>query len=258
MFTSFSADSRPFFRNEERLDPSRQYYFMHMEIGYTEYGRPVIPQPEWSGPDNAQALNEIYNRIEPGVVERAVRDVVELMTKNGRNGVFLAFPFFAEKYSEVLKEALSQGHIVGIHMHENWKSLTSKMDLVTLTNYIRSEKKRLEEAIGKEIIIFSYGPGVELNDGLPFPTRPLVYGSLTDEEKFKFFQATADAGFKFSHTVLEYQAFTPPNLVILDNFRRSPAVLIGLPHSYELHSRNEVVWTRDEHVRNLINELGQR
>jgi len=229
-----------------------QYYSMHMEIGYMEYGKAVLPEPEWSGPNNTQALNEIYNKIEPGVVEQAVRNVIELMTRNGRRGVFLAFPFFAEKYSEVLKEALNQGHIVGIHMHENWKALTSKMDLATLTNYIRSEKKRLEEAIGKENIIFSYGPGVELDEGLPFPTRPLVYGSLTDEEKREFFQAIADAGFKFYISALEYQRFAPPNLVILDNFRRSPVVLIGLPHSYELHSRNEVVWTRDKYVRNLI------
>jgi hypothetical protein len=132
------------------------------------------------------------------------------------------------------------------------------MDLAALTNYIRSEKTRLEEAIGKEVVIFSYGPGVELNDGLPFPTRPLVNGSLTEEEKYKFFRATADAGFKFSHTVLEYQPYAPPNLVILDNFRRSPVVLIGLPHSYELHSRNEVVWTQNENVRNRIYELRQR
>jgi len=264
MFSLLILAVHPFFRIERGSGLSGTYFFMHMEIGYTQNGRlpaperRVLPEPEYSGPDNTQALNEVYSKIGPGVVEQAVREIIEIMNENGRKGMFLAFPYFAEKYSGVLKEALSQGHLVGIHMHEKWKALTSNMSLEMLTNYIKSEKTRLEGAIGNEVIIFSYGPGLELDERLAPAGHPLVYGSLTDEEKKKFFQAVADAGFRFVQTALEYQGFIPSNLVILDNFRRTEPIMIGLPHSCELHSRNEVVWRQDYHISNLINQLYQR
>jgi len=239
---------------------SGTYYFMHMEIGYAVPGKfrdesRVLPKPEYSGPNNTRALDEVYRKIKLGVVEQAVREVLDIMNENGKRGMFLAFPYFAEKYSGILKEILNKGHVVGIHMHENWKALASRMSLEQLTNYINSEKARLEKAIENKIIIFSYGPGVELDDIVRPPDHPPSFPSLNDEEKRRFFQAVANAGFKYIQTALEYQRFVPSTLAILDNFRRSRIVIIGLPHTCELVSRDEVVWRQNPNIRNLIEQL---
>jgi hypothetical protein len=97
-----------------------KFFFSHMEVGYTTTrGERIIPSPEWSGPANSRVLDQIESQVSPGVIDRAVSKVLQILEKNKARGMFLAFPYFAEKHREVLRNALLQNHIVGIHMHEN-------------------------------------------------------------------------------------------------------------------------------------------
>jgi len=226
---------------------SGKLFFAHMEVGFTgNRGEHVIPNPEWSGPANIRALDEIDKEILPGVVEQATHKVLKIMEKNRARGMFLAFPYFAEKHRTALKDAVSQNHVVGIHMHENWKALSSNLNAEKLTDYIRSEKARLDNAVGIETSVFSYGPGIQL-DNMWGKENPPNYGSLTDEEKIKMFQSLKNAGFNFVQTAREYKIYLPSDLRMLAEF----AELIGLPHSFEWH-------TQEEELREVIDSISDK
>jgi hypothetical protein len=222
-----------------------KFFFSHMEVGYTTTrGERIIPSPEWSGPANSRVLDQIESQVSPGVIDRAVSKVLQILEKNKARGMFLAFPYFAEKHREVLRNALLQNHIVGIHMHENWKALSTNMSIERLGDYIKSEKIRMDKSIGTDVSIFSYGPGIQF-DNMGGKERPPYYGSLTDDEKRKLFQSVQNAGFKFIQTAKEYQAFLPPELELLT------AELIGLPHSFEWH-------TQKEELREVIDSISDK
>jgi hypothetical protein len=131
-------------------------------------------------------------------------------------------------------------------MHENWKTLSYNNSSEKLTEYIKSEKTRLDKAVGVEVSIFSYGPGIQF-DNMWGKENPPYYGSLTDEEKRKLFQSVKNAGFKFVQTAREYQVFLPPELRILADFTE----LIGLPHSFEWH-------TQKEELREVIDSISDK
>ncbi len=212
-------------------------FFVHMEFGYSLGIKDhIVPDPEWSGPQNTQVLDDIDAQVLPGVVERATMEVLRIMRDCGAKGMLLVFPHFAEKHGGLLEAALSQGHIIGVHMHEDWKDTTSRMTIERLTAYIGSEKARVETAIGSKVSIFSYGPGIQLDDmrGREPPPR---YGSLTDMEKAKSFEAVSKAGFEYIQAPIEYRRFLPSNLKTL----ASCFELVGLPHSYEWHTRDRVI-----------------
>ena len=213
---------------------------IHMEVGYTENGTRVLPEPEWSGANNTEVLEGVDSLIQRGVVKTAMAEVLRILDVYKVKAMFLAFPFFAEEHSEVLKMALAKGHVVGIHMHENWKLLTSELSLEELTSYIQSEKSRVEKAIGKEVVVFSYGPGVQLDD-VGEKEHPPYYGSLSEDEKIKFFQAVADAGFEYIQSIEEYRNLIPTKLKLLDG-------LTGLLHTFEWYSRTSV----DQDIMNII------
>ncbi len=215
---------------------------VHMEVGYTENGTRVLPQPEWSGINNTGVLESIDSQIQRGAVDTAMAEVLRILDVYGVKAMFLAFPYVAEKYSELLKTAIAKGHVVGIHMHENWKLLTSELSLNELTSYIKSEKNRIEKAIRGEIIVFSYGPGVLLDD-VDENEYPPYYGSLTEAEKIKFFQAVANAGFEYIQSAEEYQNLIPTKLKLLGG-------LTGLLHTFEWYSRTSV----DQNVMNNIKQ----
>ena len=218
---------------EEHQSISGKFFFAHMEVGFTtEWGERIIPNPEWSGPANTRALDEVDVKVSLGVIDRTVSKVLQILERNQARGMFLAFPYFAEKHKEVLRNAMSHNHVVGIHMHENWKALSSNNSVEKITEYIKSEKTRLDKVVGVEVSIFSYGPGIQF-DNMWGKENPPYYGSLTDDEKKKLFQSVKNAGFKFIQTAREYQVFLPPELKILT------ADLIGLPHSFEWHTQRE-------------------
>ena len=218
-----------------------------MEVGFSKArGEHIIPNPEWSGRDNIRVLDEIDVQVLPGVIERTMDKVLQILEKNRARGMFLAFPYFAERHGEALRNAGLRGHVVGIHMHENWKVLSSHMSVEELTDYIESEKARLDKAVGIEVSIFSYGPGIQL-DSMWGKENPPSYGSLTNEEKSKLFQSVKNAGFAFVQIAREYQAFLPPELGMLACF----AELIGLPHSFEWY-------TQTEELRDVIDSISDK
>jgi hypothetical protein len=210
---------------------SGKFFFTHMEVGYTtERGDHFIPNPQWSGPANQRTLNQLDAQVAPGVVDRAAIKVIEILTRNGARGLFLVFPYFAEKHSSVIKTALAQNHVVGIHMHENWKAISGNNTAEGMVLYLKSEKKRLETALGTQVAIFSYGPGIQL-DTIGGKERPPDTGAMSDDEKRRLFQAVANAGFTSIQTAREYQEFLPAGLALIT------ADLIGLPHSFEWHDQ---------------------
>jgi hypothetical protein len=224
---------------------------IHMEVGYTENGTRVLPEPEWSGANNTEVLEGVDNQIQRGVMKTAMMEVLRILDVYNVKAMFLVFPYFAEKYSELLDMALAKGHVVGIHMHENWKLLTSEMSLEELTSYIKSEKSRVEKAIGREVVVFSYGPGVQLDDvGEKEP--PPYYGSLTEDEKVKFFQAVANAGFGYIQSIEEYQEYIPTRLKFLVNNK-----LTMLPHTFEWYSRTSVNYNFIDDTRQMVNNYVQ-
>jgi|WetSurMetagenome_2_1015567.scaffolds.fasta_scaffold13914_5 hypothetical protein len=204
-------------------------FFTHMEVGYTtERGDHFIPNPQWSGPSNQRTLDQLDAQVAPGVVDRAASKVVEILTRNGARGLFLVFPYFAEKHSAVLKIAIAQNHVVGIHMHENWKAVSANNTAEGIAIYLKSEKKRLDTNLGTQVTIFSYGPGLQL-DTIGGKERPPDTGAMSDDEKRRLFQAVANAGFTSIQTAREYQEFLPTELGLIT------ADLVGLPHSFEWH-----------------------
>jgi peptidoglycan/xylan/chitin deacetylase (PgdA/CDA1 family) len=224
---------------------SGKLFFTHVEFGYTtDRGERIIPNPEWSGPSNQRTLDEVDRKVERGVVDRAFNKVLDIMERNRARGLFLAFPYFAEKHPDLLKRALAGNHIVSVHMHENWKAITSNNKTEDITTYIKSEKARLEKAIGGTLTIFSYGPGIQF-DTMGGKERPPNYGILTEEEIRKLFQAIGAAGFTFIQTAREYQSFLPSGLQTLD------AELIGLPHSFEWYNQRE-------EIREIIDSINER
>jgi hypothetical protein len=210
---------------------SGKLFYSHMEVGYTtEQGDRILPTPQWSGPSNKRALDQLDAQVAPGVVDRAASKVAEILSRNGARGLFLAFPYFAEKHSAVLKNALARNHVVGIHMHENWKAISGNNTAEGIAIYLKSEKKRIDAALGANLTIFSYGPGIQL-DTIGGKERPPDTGSMSDEEKRRMFQAVANAGFTFIQTAREYQEFLPAGLTLIT------ADLVGLPHSFEWHDQ---------------------
>jgi peptidoglycan/xylan/chitin deacetylase (PgdA/CDA1 family) len=221
-------------------EPGRDqvYYFSHLEIGYTSNDGYHIPDPEYSGPENTSALNEIDKEVGPGVDEEALRKVIDVLENRNRKGMFLAFPYYAERHGgRLLKRALERGHLVGAHLHEDWKKLVTTRDPAALTAYLRHEKERLERAVGAKTTIFSYGPGIQLDDMGGRETPP-KYGSLTDDEKKKLFDAVGRAGFRFIQVAGEYQRFLPPDLKPVETMGIS---LKGISHSFEWHDRRGVL-----------------
>jgi hypothetical protein len=206
-------------------------YYTHLEVGYTtERGERILPNPQWSGPSNQRTLYQLDMQVASGVVDHATNKIIEIFTKNGVRGLFLAFPYFVERHSIILKVALSQNHLVGIHMHENWKAISSNNTVNDIARYIESEKNRIENALGTFVSIFSYGPGIQL-DSIGGREKPPNTGSMSDDEKRRLFQAVATAGFTQIQTAREYQEFLPAGLDLIS------ADLVGIPHSFEWHDR---------------------
>jgi hypothetical protein len=232
---------------EEHQSIKGKFFFAHMEVGFSKArGEPIIPDPEWSSPSNNRALDEVEAKILPMVFERTMCKVLQILEQNKARGMFLAFPYFAEKHRDALRDAVSHNHVVSIHMHENWKYLSSNMSIEKLTEYIKSEKTRLEKMVGIEVSIFSHGPGIQL-DNMWGKENPPNYGSLTDGEKRKMFQSVKNAGFEFIQTAREYQVFMPSGLRLLSYYTE----LIGLPHSFEWH-------TQKEELREVIDSISDK
>jgi len=224
---------------------SDKFYFTHMEVGFTtRWGERVIPNPEWSGPSNNRALDEVNFRVSPSVIDQTATKVLQILDRKQAKGMFLAFPYFAERHQAVLRNALAHNHVVGIHMHENWKLLTQNNTVEDVTLYIESEKERLDNAVGTKVTVFSYGPGIQF-DTIGGKERPPYYGALTDDEKRKLFQAIKNAGFNQIQTAREYEIFLPPELKLLSGD------LIGIPHSFEWHTE------RDE-LRQVIDSIDDK
>jgi hypothetical protein len=210
---------------------SGKFFFTHMEVGYTtERGDRITPTPQWSGPSNQRTLEQLDAQVAPGVVDRAASKVLEILERNGARGLLLAFPYFAEKHSAVLRNALAHNHVIGIHMHENWKAISSNNTAEGIAMYLKSEKKRIDTAVGADITIFSYGPGIQL-DTIGGKERPPDTGSMSDDEKRRLFQAVQNAGFTSIQTAREYQESLPAGLTLIT------AELVGLPHSFEWHDQ---------------------
>jgi hypothetical protein len=224
-----------------------KYFYTHLEVGYTtEWGEHVLPNPEWSGPSNNRTLDETDSKVSPGLVDKTATEVLEILEHNRAKGVFLAFPYFAEKHPAIMKAAVAAGHLFGIHMHENWKALTAQNEADKITGYIKAEKTKLDTAVGAQSNIFSYGPGIQF-DEMGGKERPPNYGSLTDDEKRKLFQAISGAGFTLIQTAREYQPFLPAELKSVDTLGE----FIGIPHSFEWH-------TQRSQIRQAIDQIKDR
>lgn len=238
-----------------------KYFFTHMEVGYMEqippsreeirYRKPprirtVLPVPEYSGPYNTKILNKISMEIAPGLEEEGIRRITKILNKYKQKGLFMPFPYYAERHAEALKEVLKQGHLVGIHMHENWQKIVPAMTSEKLTAYIKSEKNRVERAVGKEIIIFSYGPGLSLDldtakkiepPDAPQREEKLKQIVLTKNDVKKLFGSVANAGYKMIQIPKEYEEILPSGLQGL--FQGES--LFPMAHTFEWHTRTGLI-----------------
>jgi hypothetical protein len=223
-------------RQKSGLNPGI-YYFTHLETGYTmtdrncpgriSAGRYCLPDPEYSNPNNKVAIDRVSDEVPAGVYGMVLETLLKKLDERHKSGMFLSTPYFAEKASAPLKKAL-QNHIVAIHMHEDWRTLVNKPDS-ELRDYIASEKARLESAIGARVYIFSYGPGITfwMEEGRP----------ITEDDEIKMrkiFKAVADAGFMYVQTTTGNREYLPLGLTNL--IEENGYTLIGLPHSFELHT----------------------
>jgi len=230
----------------------RVYYFSHLEIGYTSNGGHHIPDPEYSGPENTRALEELDRQIAPGLMEEALRKAIDVLEHHNQKGLFLAFPYYAESHGgRELRRAIEHGHLVGIHLHEDWKRLASRLDVEELASYIRREKERLERAVGTRTIIFSYGPGIQLDDMGGRETPPQG-GSLSYDEKMKLFDAVHRAGFRLIQAPREYYGLLPPDLKPLE---AAGIRLESIGHSFEWHDQHGVLKEFAEKLKNLDRPL---
>ena len=233
------------YSTQEKPKLSGEYFFTHMEVGYTEGGT-FIPKPEYSGPDNTEVLEEFDKQIRTGLEEEGIRKIIAILNKYRQKGMFLTFPYYAEKHSEALKEALKQGHLVGIHMHEDWQKIIPATSSEELTAYLKSEKRRVERAIGTKISIFSYGPGLSLDfetakkiepsespKGPPTPEEFV----LTKDDVRKLFKSVLDAGFSYIQIPKEYEELLPSSLGGL--FQGES--LFSMGHTYDWHTRTELI-----------------
>ena len=224
------------------------YYIAHLEIGYTSNSGRHIPNPEYSGPANRRALSELEKQIAPGVMEEALRKAIDILDQRHKKGLFLAFPCYAENHgARELRKALKRGHMVGAHLHEDWKKLVSSLGPGDLTSYFRTEKGRIERAVGVKINVFSYGPGIQLDD-MGGREAPPKSGSLTDNEKIKLFNAVSRAGFTFIQAPREYARFLPSDLRPIEELGIS---LESIGHSYEWHDERGVIKEFVEKLENL-------
>ena len=233
-------------------------YFTHVEIGYNAPTQPekdfcigltnptnlgktqlskdyCLSNPEYSNPANNDRLNAIEDdMISIYVEENDLAEAANILRNNNKKAIFLVFPYYAEKHANILKQLITQGFDVGIHIHEDWKEL-AKATPAKIDEYLRSEKARLEKAIGRNVTFFSYGTGIELTgkDGT----------KLNSTEIMKIFKGIGDAGFKKVQTIDIYSSYAKGVGLIpiyqcgVGHSYMYETCLIGLPHSFELHTR---------------------
>jgi hypothetical protein len=220
-------------------------YFIHVETGYiltpsqiclgkhssNDLGSYCLPDPQYSNPANDPMLDKIENSIKPDIENSSLEEIADHLYERGARAIFLVTPYYAEHHPDAVNYVLGKGFNISVHIHEDWESL-SKASAAKIDEYISSEKTRLENVAGREITFFSYGPGIEMTDSTNIS---------------KIFKGIADAGFKEVQTIPPYDSYaTQWGLIPAHNCPETrdnvflKDCLLGLPHSWEVHTSSEV------------------